>query len=210
MSFETELLAAIGAKADVNDIRASVRRCYFYDFVDDPLRLWDGQGVLIAGGNEWIGTVTPEGFNLHETSPLRDPRDGASLRYEFKLPYLDEQTWLALKADKSKAEGRELTVYYVIVKHGEGLVPGTALQFVQRMKVQAIKFGENIKESGGTMMRTRSAGVVCRSLEAGRSRVPNGTLTDASQVERARVLGVSSDSGCSFVAANSRRTFRFD
>ncbi|MEL7281344.1 MAG: hypothetical protein AAGK79_13375 [Pseudomonadota bacterium] len=210
MSFETELLDLIGDASDSFDIRVAVRRCYFYDFDGYPLRLWDGVGVLhTSDGNEWIGTIV-DGQNYHQAPPLRDPRDGTSPRYEFGLPHVDGETFDALKADQGLVSDRELTVYHVLVQNGEGMRPGTALRFSHKLIMQGARFNQGLSEAGGTIEREYSAFVLCRSLEYGRSKFPGGTYTDTSQSERAALLGVTSDSGCSFVAGNSVRTYTFD
>ncbi len=107
-----------------------------------------------------------------------------------------------MKADQDLVKGRALTCYRVIVLPTEGLRPGTALQFAYRLTMRGAEFSERME--GGKMVR--SASVLCRGND-GRARLPNGTYTDAAQQERARVLGLASDSGCSFVAANSQRTY---
>lgn len=203
MSFETVLLELLGTAADAYDIRAGVRRCYFYDFDGYPVRLWDGQGVLNAGGYEWLGTIDADGNNHHTAPQIQDARDGASPRYEFGIPYLDRDTFDAMKADQALAQGRELTIYHALFQIGEGMLPTTPLRFTAKLQMMGTQFSEQF--SGGVMMR--SATVICRSLEYGRSRTPAGTYTDTAQVERARLLGLGSDSGCSMVAGNAFRTY---
>ncbi len=207
MSFESELLDILGTASDSYDIKAMVRRCFFYDFDGYPTRLWDGVGVLNAGGYEWLGTYDADGNNHHRAPAVADSRDGSSPRYEFGIPYLDKTTFDALKADQDLARGREMTCYHALFKVGEGLLPTTPLRFSYRMLIRGTQFSEAATMDGGEVSFTRSASVICRSLEYGRTRVPSGTITDTAQRERARLLGLASDSGCSFVAVNSRRTF---
>ena len=116
MSFAGALEAITGTAADAYDIRAGVRRCFFYDFAGYPVRLWDGHGVLVAGGHEWLGTFDAMDQNRHQAPSVRDPRDGTSPRYEFSLPYIDRTTFLALKADQALAAGRDLTCYHVLCR----------------------------------------------------------------------------------------------
>jgi hypothetical protein len=207
MTFETELLDHIGQATDSYDIRVVVRKCYFYDFDGSPVRLWDGQGKLFAGGHEWLGTIDADGTNHHQTPALRDARDGASPRYRFGLPYLDKATFDALKADQALARGRELTIYHALCKVGEGMRPATPLRFKARLQMRGTEFSEQITGDIGQLQFVRSAYVTCRSLEYGRSRLPNGTYTDTAQRTRAASLGIATDSGCSFVAGNYIRTF---
>lgn len=208
MSFETELVASIGDASDAYDVRAIVRRCWYFDFDGYPLRLWHGQGTLISQGNvEWIGTIDARGNNHLSAPSVQDSRDGASPRYEFSIPHVDRATFDALKADQSLVEGRDLTCYHVIVDKAEGLRPQTALRFSYRLVMQGAKFSEKPDQSGGKFTLVRRATVLARSLEFGRSRAPLGTYTDTAQNERARLKGHAEDSFCSFVAGNSRRTY---
>ena len=75
--------ATIAAATAGRTVRASL--LVFFDFVDEPTRLWMGQGTLVAGGQEWkglgewgsvdgleqaIGTVAPQTtFKLSGVSP---------------------------------------------------------------------------------------------------------------------------------------------
>lgn len=209
MSFETELLALTGAATDSFDIKAAVRRCYLYDFTGAPVRLWDGHGVLQAGGFEWLGTFDAMGTNRHQAPAVRDARDGTAPRYEFSLPFLDRTTYLALQADQALAMGRDLICYNVLCKVGEGLVPTTALRWNFRLAIRGVQFAERMDGD----RKVYTASVIAKSLEYGRSRVPGGTMTDTAQRERARIIAEQrniapfADSGCVFVAQNSRRTY---
>lgn len=210
MSFEKELLAEIGQAEDTFDIRVSVRRCFHYAFKDCDVRLWDGQGVLIADGYEWFGTIDDTGTNHHVAPTVKDTRDGTSPRYNFSIPRLDAATADAMRADDDKVKDRPLTCYHVIIKHDEGMRPGTALRFSYQLTMKEVNFSDKIEGSPENMTRVYSASVLARSGEAGRSRTPSGTYTDTSQRERARLAGIESDSFCSFVAANSNRTYTIE
>lgn len=222
MTFEEALLELTGTAEDSFDIKAIVRRCFYYDFEDAPVRLWDGQGVLTTtlsvgpaietplgalAANEWIGTFDAAGQNLHQTPAVRDSREGNSPRYTFGIPYLDLESYQALKADQSRAAGRDILCYHALIRGDEGLLPQTPLRFAWRMRMRGPVFSERVEAMEGGLTRVRSVSVLARSLEYGRSRVPSGTMTDTAQIERARLLGLSSDSGCSFVASNSSRTY---
>ncbi len=210
MSFQSELLAALGGAADAWDIRAIVRRCFFYDFQGYPVRLWHGVGTLHAGGEEWLGTIDPAGVDHHTAPAVADPRSGASPRYTFGIPYLDGATFAALKADQDRARGRDLTCYHVMLQAGEGLRASEALRFNYRLEMRGVEFAEAWEGLPGEERRAYRASVLCRSAEAGRSRVPAGTYTDTAQRERARILGFGADSFCAFVAGNSRRTLTIE
>lgn len=206
MSFESELLDALGDDTASHDVRLTVRRCWHYDFDGFPTRLWQGEGKLFAGGQEWLGTRIGDA-DLHQVSAVKDGRDGTSPRYSFGIPYLDAETFAALKADQALARGREITCYLALIKAGEGLRPATPLRFSYRMLIVGTEFSERRQGEAPGLSLMRSASVIARSLEYGRSRIPNGTYTDTAQQERARLLGLASDSGCSFVARNARRTY---
>ena len=224
-TFEEELLAALGGADDAWDIRAAVRRCFFYDFDGSPVRLWDGVGLLtttvgvgdpmtlpdgqVVAATEWLGTRDGMGGNVHQAPAVADDRDGTAPNYPFGLPFLDRATFDAIKADQAKAAGRSLTCYHAIFLADEGLLPATPLRFAWRLTMQKVDFSEAVEPvEDGPVRRIYSATVTARSGEAGRSRYPGGTYTDTSQRDRARLLGLESDSGCVFVAKNSQRSFR--
>lgn len=210
MTFDALVDAAVGTAADTFDVRATIRRCYFYDFDGYPTRLWNGVGVLHAGGYDWIGTVAPGGMDFHTVPVVTDPRDGTSPRYSFGIPYLDKATFDVLRADRDLVSGRALTCYRVIIVPGEGLRPATALKFAWAMTMQEATFAERYEGAGPNAVKVYSASVLARSSEVGRSRVPGGTYTDTAQRERARILGVTADSFCAFVASNARRTLTIE
>ena len=207
MTVDQAIIDAVGTAADAWDIRVIVRRCYLYDFTSGPLRLWDGVGKLTAGGYDWIGTIDADGNNRHTVAQVRDERDGSSPRYEFGVPYVDQVTFDLLKADKAQAAGRDLTAYSVFFDKDEGLLPQTALRFEFRLTMQSTRFEEKRDGVPGEEVNVRSAFVIVRPGEFGQQTAPNGTYTATGQRERARLLGVSADSGCDFVAKNARRTF---
>lgn len=210
MSFESELLSAIGGADDVFDIRASVRRCFFFDFDGAPTRLWEGMGVLHADGHDWIGTIDANGTNHLSAPAVRDTRDGTSPQYQFSIPRLDAEDITALKLDRAKAAGRSLTCYHVLIKEREGMRPSEALRFSYRLTMQDVRFSQSVGGTAASPQSVHKATVMARSGEVGRSRIPHGTLTDTSQQERARLAGFASDSFCSFVAGNSQRTITIE
>jgi hypothetical protein len=210
VSFETVLLSLVGDADDVFDIRASTRRCFYFDFKGAPTRLWDGVGVLHAGGHDWIGTIDDSGTN-HLTAPnVQDTRDGTSPQYQFSIPRLDAETNAGLRLDRSRARGRSVTCYHVIIQEKEGMRPAEGLRFAYRLTMQDVKFSEATVGDVAGPTKVLSATVMARSGEVGRSRTPDGSYTDTSQRERARLLGVSSDSFCSFIAGNSVRTLTIE
>lgn len=210
MSFESELLDALGEADDAWDIRVGVRRCFFYDFDGFPTRIWHGVGPMYAGGYEWLGTIDADGQDHHIAPNVQTTRDGTSPRYTFTIPYMDKATSAALKADQALALGRRMTCYHVIFLTGEGVRPQTPLRFNYELTMQGVEFSDSYEGEPGSGQKVYSASVLMRTDEVGRSRTPGGTYTDTSQQERARLLGLTSDSFCAFVASNSRRTITIE
>ncbi|WP_108482254.1 hypothetical protein [Oceaniglobus ichthyenteri] len=220
--FTDYLLDQIGDATDTHDINLRLVNCYFYDFDGVPVRLWDGQGVLVTStgvgdpvvtpngtiaANEWLGTFDGRGNNMHQPAAVGDERDGASPRYEFTIPYLDRATFDAIRADQDKAKGRSLTCYHVLVRPGEGLRAGLPIRFAYRLTMRGVTFSESREGAPGAEQRVYSARVLARTGEAGRSLAPRGTMTATSLRERSRQLGVVSDSGADFIAGNAQRTY---
>lgn len=208
--FSDRLEEYIGNAGDVFDIRAVVRRCWFYDFDGYPIRIWSGQGRLFTSdGHEWMGSVDSSGKDVHSTPALRDSRDGTSPEYKFSFGYVDAQIHAALKADSWRVRGRMVTCYLAIFELGEGLRPGTPIDFLASYEMKSTIFEEALvkDERGGRMVRRYKATVIARDANSGRSRAPGGTYTSTSQRERARRLGVSDDKGCDFVAGFANKTY---
>jgi len=209
-TFEQELLSIIGDKdAPFTDIRVAIRRCWHYAFPSGDLRLWDGIGKLITVGDvEWLGTTDGSGVNHHTTPAIFDTRDGASPQYTFGLPYLDAATFETFKNHVVEVKGTILKCYNVLVYPHEGLRPGSTLRFDSKFVLKGAEFEQSLTDLGnGSYQRTLRATAYARSTEEGRSRFPGGTYTDTIQRARAARLGVDSDSGCSFMAQNARRTY---
>jgi len=215
-AFYDQINEVLGNAEDVTDIVATVRKCWLYDFKDEPVRLWDGQGNFIdIDGNEWLGTVDANGGNLHKTPSLQDGRDGTSASYTFTLniPSIPGEDTLelynALKADQSKVFGRALTCYLVLFQEGEGLRPGTPISFYKEMTMFSPKFSETIeRSSSGSIIKTYSASITAKDNNHGRSETPDRTYADTMQKRRAQQLGVSIDRGAEYLALLANRTYQ--
>lgn len=215
-AFYDQIDAALGDPSDTSDIIAMVRKCWFYDFKDDPIRLWDGQGTFIdSDGHEWLGTIAADGSNIHKTPSLQDGRDGTSASYTFSLtiPTIPGEDTLALyeamKADQSKVYGRGLTCYLVFFIEGEGLRPGTPLSFYKEMVMFSPKFSERVARSAsGVVTKTYSVSVVAKDNNNGRSEERGRTYADTMQRRRAAQLGVALDRGSEFLALLANRTYQ--
>lgn len=215
-AFYDQIDAALGAPDDISDIVATVRKCWFYDFKDDPIRLWDGQGTFIdSDGHEWLGTIAADGTNIHKTPALQDGRDGTSAAYNFSLniPAIPGEDMLSLynemKADQSKVFGRTLTCYLVFFVEGEGLRPGTPLSFYKEMLMFSPKFAENIARSAsGAITKTYAVSLIAKDNNNGRSEELGRTYADTMQKRRAAQLGVALDRGSEFLALLANRTYQ--
>lgn len=208
----------LGAADDVTDIVATVRKCWLYDFKDEPVRLWDGQGPFIdSTGNEWAGTLDANGGNIHKTPALQDGRDGTSASYTFSLsiptiPGQEEEVlalYNALKSDQSKVFGRTLTCYLALFIEGEGLRPGTPISFYKEMVMFSPKFSETIgRTASGAIVKSYNVSVTAKDNNHGRSETPDRTYADTMQKRRAAQLGVAIDRGAEYLALLANRTYQ--
>lgn len=215
-AFYDQIDAVLGDAEGVTDIVATARKCWLYDFKDDPVRLWDGQGPFTdSNGNEWLGTIDANGANIHKSPSLQDGRDGSSASYTFSLtiPTVPGQDTLALynalKSDQSKVFGRKLTCYLVLFIEGEGLRPGTPLSFYKEMTMFSPKFEERLDRSAaGTVVKNYVVSLTAKDNNHGRSETPDRTYADTMQKRRAAQLGVAVDRGAEYLAELANRTYQ--
>ncbi|WP_145923426.1 hypothetical protein [Sphingopyxis macrogoltabida] len=206
----------LGDADDVTDIVATARKCWHYEFADEPVRLWDGQGNAIdSNGNEWLGTINANGGNLHKTPSLQDGRDGTAASYNFALniPTIPGEDTLelynSLKADQAQVFGRKLTCYLVLFVEGEGLRPNTPVSFYKEMIMFSPKFDEQIQRAAsGTIVKNYTASITAKDNNHGRSETPGRTYADTMQKRRAQQLGVSVDRGAEYLALLANRTYQ--
>lgn len=208
----------LGDADDKGDIRAIVRRCWHYDIpgLTDPfgqsgLRMWDGQGRQhTSDGKIWMGSVAGNGQNLHKTPRLADGRDGTSLNYRFSVGYLDKATYEGIKADQSVISGATLTCWNALFQVGEGLRPGTPVEFSKELTLMSPEFDEKLELNGFSLVRRYVISVLAKDGNFGRSEIPGRTYTDTMQKDYAKSLGVELDRGCEFVAGLANRTYKVD
>lgn len=208
----------LGDADNLTDIVATVRKCWHYDFADDPVWLWDGQGNFIdSEGREWLGTIDANGGNLHRTPSLQDGRDGTSASYSFSfniptIPGQEDEVlalYNGLKEEQAKVFGRKLTCYIVLFSEGEGLRPGIPVSFYKEMTMFSPKFSETIERSAsGTIVKTYTATITAKDNNHGRSETPDRTYADTMQKRRANQLGVSVDKGAEYLALLANRTYQ--
>lgn len=204
----------LGDADAMSDIRAVVRRLWFYDFDGIPVRLWQGQGTLhTSDGNEWWGSVDINGVDYHETSALQDGRDGTSATYTFafKIPDVPDEpaltTFEALKADQWRARNRSLICYLAIFQEGEALRPETPIVFFKELTMIEPRFAEKVEADGNKLSRNYRVTILAKDANFGRSNRPNGTYADTIQKRRAAELGVTLDKGAEHLAALANRTY---
>jgi hypothetical protein len=214
--FYDQIDEILGGADDATDIVATVRKCWLYDFTDDPVRLWDGQGTFTdSNGNDWLGTIDASGKNYHKTPSLQDGRDGTSASYSFSLtiPTIPGQDTLelynALKADQAKSLRRKLTCYLVLFVEGEGLRPNTPVSFYKELVMFAPTFSEGFERSAtGATVKAYTVSITAKDNNHGRSETPDRTYADTMQKRRAAQLGVSLDRGAEFLALLANRTYQ--
>jgi hypothetical protein len=205
-----------GDDDDLNDIRVTVRRCWFYDFNGYPVRIWQGKGKLFTSdGNEWLGSIDANNVDHHRVPSITDGRDGSSATYTFSLDIVDlpgqtiQQTYDAIRAEQWRTNGRKLTCYLVAwIDAIEGLRPSTPIVHFKDLTMMNTKFSEKLETQGGIIVKKYVPSVICKDGNFGRSNIPGGTYADAIQRQRASELGVSVDKGCEFLAILANRTFQ--
>ncbi|MEC3912197.1 hypothetical protein U5A82_17460 [Sphingobium sp. CR2-8] len=212
-AFYDQIDEALGDSDSLADIVCTVRKCWLFDFKDDPIRFWDGQGNFVdADGHEWIGTIDGNGTNHHKTPALQDGRDGTSASYTFSMTLPGDDglaLYEELKADQSKVFGRSLTCYLVMFVEGEGLRPNTPISFYKEMTMFSPKFSERIsRNSAGTVVKTYTASIVAKDDNHGRSETPDRTYADTMQKRRAAQLGAPLDRGSEYLALLANRTYQ--
>lgn len=206
----------IGDADDQTEIRAVVRRCWFYDFNGYPVRIWQGKGKLFTSdGNEWLGSVDANNNDIHDVPRIQDGRDGSSASYTMTLKLVDVpgqtafQAYEALKADQWRVTGRKLTCYLAIFKVGEALRPSTPLSFFKEFIMLQPRFSEALEGDGdGHIIRRYVASVMVKDNNFGRTNTPRRTYADTMQKQRAIELGVGLDRGAEFLAGLANRTYQ--
>lgn len=215
MSFYDLLDEYIGDGDAITDVRACVRKCWFYDFDTYPIRFWDGKGKLFTtDGNEWYGSIDADDNNHIKAPSIQDGRDGSSATYNFTLtiPDLPDQSALelyeSLKADRDLVRGRNLTCYLAIFNENEGLRPQTPIVFFKQLVMLPPLFSEVlVPNTAGTLIRRYTVTVPAKDGNIGRANIPRGTYADTIQKQRAKELGVTLDRGAEFLASLANRTY---
>lgn len=217
-AFYDQIDEILGAADDVTDIVATVRKCWLYDFAEEPVYLWEGQGNFIdSEGREWLGTVDANGGNLHKTPSLQDGRDGtsASYNFSFNIPTIPGQEdeilelYNGIKSQQANVFGRTLTCYLVLFIEGEGLRPATPLSFYKQLIMFSPKFAETTdRAASGAIVKTYTMSITAKDNNHGRSETPDRTYADTMQKRRAAQLGVPLDRGSEFLALLANRTYQ--
>jgi hypothetical protein len=151
--FDELLERYMGEADDATDIRTVVRRLWFYDFLDCPVRVWQGKGILhTTDGNKWFGTIDANDVDHHSTPKMNDGRDGSSQNFETGLPNIIDtlnatarETYYKLRDEQYRITGCTLTCYIAIFNEDEGLRPKTPISFFREFEMINTKFEEDLK-----------------------------------------------------------------
>lgn len=190
------------------EIRFVTRNLWFYDFIDNPLRIWDGTGKLITSdGNKWLGSVNAVGQNIHVTPNIQDGRNGSSISYEMKLIVPDASLFRSLKEDRDLAKKRDVTVYRALFKTNEALRPSTPIMFAKRMSILSLSFRETLEVNNGIPSINHEVTVSAKDSNLGRENKPNRTYSDSIQTQIAESHNLTPDLSCSYVANLANRTY---
>lgn len=204
-----------GNEDDLNDIRVVVRRCWFYDFIGYPLRIWQGKGKLFTSdGNEWLGSIDGNNNDHHKVPALSDGRDGSSATYNFSLDMIDipgqpmREAYDAIRNQQWRSANRKLTCYLVAWRsEDEGLRPITPIVYFKDLTMMSTRFSEKLMSENGMMIKRYVPTVVCKDGNFGRSNIPGGTYADSIQRQRAKEWGVEVDKGAEYLAILANRTY---
>lgn len=210
MTFDAALDEAIGTRGDVG---VCLKNLWFYDFDGYPIRMWNGEGRLFAGGQEWLGTqvLMSDGtlIDVHKTPSISDGRDLTSPLLSFTLGLIDAVAYEALRLEKWRIHERTLTHYECLMLPDEGLRPSTPLNLVALLELFGSgAFEEKQMFDGRTFVRSRQISVQAKDDNYGRSLVPGRTFTDEGQKAHAAFYGVAVDKGGERIAQNANRIYK--
>lgn len=216
-AFYDYLEITLGDEDALTDIRTVVRKLWFYDFVDAPVRLWDGRGSLFTvdpadpdgDSLEWFGTVDPSGANQHITPNVQDGRDGSSATLTMSMTAPTLELYEKIKAEKTKAVGRRVMIYMAIFKEGEELRPSTPIQFIKELTMFGPKFSEKAAfDNAGVLIKDYRISISAKDGNFGRANTPNRSYADTMQKEHALQNGVTLDRGCEHLARLANRVYQ--
>lgn len=201
MSFYDDIDAALAQSWEV-----MTRRAFLFDFDGYALRLWEGNGRILAGGEEFHGTMRGDQQFL-KIPRLADGRGGESPLYNFELGYLDQATYDAIKADETVVKGRTLTWYRLYFRKGEFGRPMTEPFVVTRLTMTGRSFKESRKRVGDGFVKLLSVGVRARDGNEGQNDAPFAFVNDTDQRAQSLALyGVENDGYARFVPSMTNKT----
>jgi len=152
-------------------------------FKSQPMRVWEGDGVLDRGGFTWSGMGHRQdglGNPLQSIDGLEQAVNGTAPQLNLTLSGVDAQVVAAARKDAAadEIEGRPLTVWLGFFRNDQpGLVPLDGLIPLGSWIMQKPSF-----TATGPVLRTIT--LPCETLFAQRSRAPFGMLTDRDQQRR--------------------------
>lgn len=178
-------------------------------FPSYTLRMWSGQGRMFTpDGNLWQGWMVPvEGGDgvtpIISIPQIDDVAAGTSAPMQFQLHYLSEQIYQDLKSDKDRIDGSEMFVGKVLMPR-IGLRALSDVGDIQFMTVTGTaSFKETRRKSkDGSHQIQRSAGIVAKNINSGRSRTAGDLFTYSGNVFRSNTLyGIDNDFYAQFTPA---------
>lgn len=162
---------------------------YHFAFVGAPMRTWTGDGILEAGGQQWLGT------KLISVSALEQAANGEAPLTTFTLSGVDPETNQATAQETDRVREQPVTAYLqYFAGPGDSMIPTDDPVPLWRGIMKSVQF----KATGPTQ---RQISVSAESRFSLRSRPRHGALTDRDQ--QARFPG---DRFCEFVPAMAAKT----
>ncbi|MCR5859728.1 hypothetical protein [Mesorhizobium sp. J428] len=206
MSFYDDLRAALDAGGEI-----MCRRAWRFDIDGYALQLWEGNGKAYTGSGEselvWAGTMKGQ-QNFLAAPRLTDGRSGQSPAYEFRLGYVDHATYAAVKAEQSRAIGRQLICYRLYFRPNEGSRSFSTPLVIGSLTMTGVGFSEQRRREGAGYVVDYSVSVMARDGNAGLTDTAFAYVTDTDQNARSALKGVVPDRYARFTPRMQNREIK--
>jgi hypothetical protein len=106
----------------------------FFDFVDEPMRLWDGVGVIDIDGYEWQGSG-----QMGSISPIKLSENDTGDKLEFGLSGVTPTIVALAQQSEARVRGRSVWLYLQTLST-ETLQPVGAKRFLTRMVMDRLAY----------------------------------------------------------------------
>jgi hypothetical protein len=140
-----------------------------------PIRLWNGTGLLTAGGHTWDGFA-----GLGSISGLEETRGAVSQQATFTLSGVAADIAAAALQESDKVQGRDANVYLQFFDADWQVVGSPVPVWAGQMQPPRIT-RTSIADDGGA---ARTVNLPAENVFFKRSRVPAGRYTDREQQSR--------------------------